>query len=172
MDKNTFNALLAENNLNRKDFAFLSGIQYATVGRWNDENRPIPNWVESWLDNYKKAKNYETIRKAVLENENLFPIIMEKILRETDERYEEQAYYLYNHIRDVEQTIMMLKIASSIDVDVGHLKGCKKEDIKKLYNYLNEKKFKPNRNDEKIITDFMNTKILELQIPSPIKNEG
>ncbi len=162
MNKQEFTDFLKNIDLSKKDFAELSNISYNTVNNWNDENRPVPPWVKSWLDNYVKAKNYNDMRHMVLNTENLYPIIMEKILKETDHRYEEQAYYIYRDIKDIEQTIYMIKIASCINADAGHLKGCNKEKIKKLYDYLEMKGFKPTKEDESMIINFMNNKDLNL----------
>jgi len=71
MDKKEFDSILKENRLSRKDFASLSGIQYTTVGKWNDTDRPIPAWVESWLKNYIKAKSYEDVKDKVLQIEGI-----------------------------------------------------------------------------------------------------
>jgi len=65
MKKETFDNILKLNNLSRKDFAELSGIKYTTVGKWNDDDRPIPAWVKSWLDNYIKAKDMDKVVEAV-----------------------------------------------------------------------------------------------------------
>jgi len=69
MKKQEFDNILKNNNLTRKDFAQLSGIQYTTVGKWNDADRKIPAWVKSWLENYIKSKSYEDIKDKVFEIE-------------------------------------------------------------------------------------------------------
>lgn len=71
MEKKEFDSILKQNQLSRKDFAELSGIQYTTVGKWNDTDRTIPSWVESWLKNYIKAKSYEDVKDKVLQIEGL-----------------------------------------------------------------------------------------------------
>ena len=65
MKKQEFDNILKENNLTRKDFAKLSGIQYTTVGKWNDKDRKIPEWVKSWLENYIKAKDIDKMADAM-----------------------------------------------------------------------------------------------------------
>lgn len=65
MEKSKFDMFLKKSNLTRKDFAYLTGIKYPTVGKWNNDTRPIPSWVESWLQNYIKAKNIDKIAEAV-----------------------------------------------------------------------------------------------------------
>lgn len=65
MIKQEFDTILKDNNLTRKDFAQLSGIQYTTVGKWNDDDRPIPAWVKSWLENYIKAKVSDNMIEAI-----------------------------------------------------------------------------------------------------------
>ena len=68
MKKQEFDNILKDNNLTRKDFAQLSGVQYTTVGRWNDEDRQIPPWVQSWLENYIEKCKFETIKKTLRES--------------------------------------------------------------------------------------------------------
>ena len=61
-----------ENNIktlgvSRKEFAAMSGMSYNTVVNWHDEKKPIPGWVESWLDNYRKAKAAKIAADAMRE---------------------------------------------------------------------------------------------------------
>ncbi len=64
MNKNIFIKLLKEVGLSKKEFASLSKVSYGTVSNWS-EDRPIPDWVESWLQNYRKAKISDEIIDAV-----------------------------------------------------------------------------------------------------------
>ena len=57
--------ILNELNLSKKEFANLSNISYNTVNNWNDDNRPVPPWVKSWLENYAKAKVSDEVIKTV-----------------------------------------------------------------------------------------------------------
>ncbi len=61
MTTNDFKILLDKAKLSKKDFSKLTSIAYGTIGNWNDDTRPIPSWVESWLENYIKAKDIETV---------------------------------------------------------------------------------------------------------------
>jgi predicted transcriptional regulator len=65
MKKENFDDLLKKLNLTRKEFAEISGIRYTTVGKWNDDNRPIPAWVKSWLENYIEKKKFETVKQTL-----------------------------------------------------------------------------------------------------------
>jgi len=65
MKKAEFSQILKEINLTKKEFAKLANISYNTVNNWNDENRPIPSWVKSWLENYIKAKDMDTIANMI-----------------------------------------------------------------------------------------------------------
>jgi len=65
MKKQDFTQTLKDINLSKKEFANLSNISYNTVNNWNDENRPVPPWVESWLENYIKAKDMDKVVEAV-----------------------------------------------------------------------------------------------------------
>ncbi len=65
MLKDVFDDTLRKSGLSRKDFAEKTGIQYSTVGKWNDIDRPIPSWVDSWLENYIDKKKYENIKNII-----------------------------------------------------------------------------------------------------------
>ncbi len=53
--------VLKEIDLSKKEFANLSNISYNTVNNWNDENKPVPPWVKSWLENYVAKQRFETM---------------------------------------------------------------------------------------------------------------
>ena len=61
MIKEEFDKILKDIDLDRKAFAELTSISYNTVNNWNDNKKPIPNWVESWLSNYKKSTILDNI---------------------------------------------------------------------------------------------------------------
>lgn len=65
MTKIVFDNTLNRCGLNRKDFAEKTGIKYSTVGKWNDTDRPIPSWVESWFENYIDKKKFENIKNMI-----------------------------------------------------------------------------------------------------------
>lgn len=71
MNKSDFSNILTTLNISKKEFAELSNISYNTVNNWNDDTKPIPSWVESWLENYIKAKSYEDIKNKVFEIEKV-----------------------------------------------------------------------------------------------------
>ena len=64
MDKKAFNAVLKEVNLSQVQFAEILNIESTTINKWG-VSQNIPYWVESWLENYKKAKLGEDVIKAV-----------------------------------------------------------------------------------------------------------
>lgn len=65
MNKQEFTSSLKRINLSKKEFAQMANISYNTVNNWNDENRPIPPWVKSWLENYIAKKKFETIKEII-----------------------------------------------------------------------------------------------------------
>lgn len=65
MNKKEFDETLKELNISRQDFANITGLSYGAIGNWNDDTKPVPSWVESWLENYIKAKDIEKIAEAV-----------------------------------------------------------------------------------------------------------
>lgn len=70
MDIKTFEAKLAELNLSKKEFAAMVGAVYNGVVNWNSKGE-TPKWVDSWLDNYEKAKSYEAMRDQVFRIEKI-----------------------------------------------------------------------------------------------------
>lgn len=68
MDVLKFEETIRNMNLTKKDFADLTGVAYQTIINWGSTNK-IPAWVDSWLDNFIKAKSYEEIKNKVFEIE-------------------------------------------------------------------------------------------------------
>ena len=64
MNKEEFNDLLKKAGLNKKDFANVSNVPYNTIKMWGID-RNIPAWVKPFLENYIKAKRFETAKKAL-----------------------------------------------------------------------------------------------------------
>ncbi len=65
MTVEAFNNRIKELELSRKDFAEKTNMAYSSVSNWHDEKKPIPGWVESWLENYAKSKTLDTIIDAI-----------------------------------------------------------------------------------------------------------
>lgn len=65
MKKEELTLSLEKIGLSKKEFASKSNISYSTVNNWNDDTKPVPPWVSSWLDNYVKAKALDTVADAV-----------------------------------------------------------------------------------------------------------
>lgn len=65
MLKKDFDEKIKNLGLSRQDFCNLTGLAYSSVSNWNDESKPIPKWVESWLENYEKAKVLNEISRAI-----------------------------------------------------------------------------------------------------------
>ena len=66
-----FKQLLKEANLTKREFSELLQISYQGVNNWGTNGREYPYWVKSWLENYIKAKSYESIKDKVMEIEGL-----------------------------------------------------------------------------------------------------
>jgi hypothetical protein len=56
-----FSNKLEELGLSRKDFSNLTGHKYRTVLEWVRPTKKIPEWVDSWLNLYEKAKKYDEL---------------------------------------------------------------------------------------------------------------
>ncbi len=67
MTVEAFNRTLKDLRLGKKEFAETTGVNYTGVSAWHDDKRPIPSWVESWLDNYRKAKAAKIAADAMRE---------------------------------------------------------------------------------------------------------
>ncbi|MDQ7084937.1 MAG: XRE family transcriptional regulator [Sulfurovum sp.] len=55
-------------NLSRQAFADMTNLSYSTIGNWHDDNKPIPGWVASWLNNYIEKKRFENIKNTLRES--------------------------------------------------------------------------------------------------------
>jgi hypothetical protein len=72
MLKKDFDDSLKSLALTRSSFAELTGVSYlGTVTKWDDESRPIPSWVSSWLENYSFKKKF-LLLKNVFEDSKFF----------------------------------------------------------------------------------------------------
>ncbi|EPU8950292.1 hypothetical protein ACV0NZ_001567 [Campylobacter jejuni] len=65
MLKKEFDEKIKSLGLTRQDFCNMAGLAYSSVSNWNDNNKPIPIWVDSWLLNYEKAKVLDEISKSI-----------------------------------------------------------------------------------------------------------
>jgi hypothetical protein len=61
MTKLEFNKLLSDANLTKKEFSNIVKLSSVTVTGWGGVEKSIPEWVESWLENYIKANKLDTI---------------------------------------------------------------------------------------------------------------
>ncbi len=67
-----FKELLKTAKLNKKTFAEYVNIPYQTVSNWGTANRPpVPDWVKTLLNLYIKNRNYEELKKFIVDNKIL-----------------------------------------------------------------------------------------------------
>lgn len=71
MKKDEFDDTLKRIGMSRQEFADITNLSYGAVSNWHDEKKPVPGWVDSWLDNYIKAKSYIDIKNKVFEIEKV-----------------------------------------------------------------------------------------------------
>lgn len=64
MNNQMFVELLKNTNLNKKEFSEKTKLAYSTVANWGTTDN-VPDWVQSWLENYNKAKFADNIIEAV-----------------------------------------------------------------------------------------------------------
>jgi len=67
MNKETFTATLKRVGLSKKDFAELASISYNTVNNWNDDTKPIPSWIDSWLTLYIENSECKKLKALLKE---------------------------------------------------------------------------------------------------------
>lgn len=72
MTKEDFQQKLKDLKLSLTDFAKLINTPYTTVQNWTRENHTPPNWLDSWFDNYEKAKSFESVKDEVIKLAKLF----------------------------------------------------------------------------------------------------
>jgi hypothetical protein len=65
MTKTEFNRFLKQAGLSKKEFAKLTGYAYSTVANWGTEDKPIPSWVKSWIENHIKAKTLDSVKEVL-----------------------------------------------------------------------------------------------------------
>ncbi len=64
MHNEIFVELLKKSELNKKEYSEKTKLAYSTVANWSTTNN-VPEWVESWLENYTKAKLADRIINAI-----------------------------------------------------------------------------------------------------------
>ena len=64
MNNSDFENLLNNILISKKEFAEATNLPYQTVMNWK-RNDSVPPWVQSWLENYIKAKDMDKVVEAV-----------------------------------------------------------------------------------------------------------
>jgi len=64
MTKEEYNKKLKSVGLTKKQLAHVLGVAEQTVNNWGSTNK-VPYWIESWLENYTKAKVSDDIIDVV-----------------------------------------------------------------------------------------------------------
>lgn len=59
-----FEKNLKDVNLSKKEFAEIIGAAYNGVIKWGNRGE-TPAWVDSWFFNYKKAKEFDELKKTL-----------------------------------------------------------------------------------------------------------
>ena len=72
MDKTTFDNLLKKAKLTKKEFALKLGIKPQSVHSWGT-TKDIPYWVETWLNNYIKAKTLDNVKDVICTDDSTAP---------------------------------------------------------------------------------------------------
>jgi len=61
MTRDEFNNKLDYAGISKKKFCEIIGLNYDTVNGWGSNNKKIPIWVDSWLNNCNKAMKFDYI---------------------------------------------------------------------------------------------------------------
>ena len=66
MTYDEFKSTLKELGLSKHEFSNMVGFTYNSINNWNNHiNKPVPTWVDSWLENYRLAKRYKEIKERL-----------------------------------------------------------------------------------------------------------
>lgn len=65
MKKDEFDDTLKRIGMSRQEFAAITNLSYGAVSNWHDEKKPVPGWVDSWLENYISKKKYDHIKNII-----------------------------------------------------------------------------------------------------------
>ena len=68
MEYEAFKQTLKDNKLSLKAFSELSGVKYDTCSKWGKDNRPVSDWVESWLTLYVENKECKELKDIIRAN--------------------------------------------------------------------------------------------------------
>ena len=66
MNKERFQELLVKANLSKKELANILGISPQSVSNWSVKGYPY--WLESWLQNYIKAKAIDNLKDVICDD--------------------------------------------------------------------------------------------------------
>ena len=67
MEYEKFKQTLKEQKLSLKAFSELAGVKYDTCSKWGKDNRPVSDWVESWLSLYIENKDCKELKEIIKE---------------------------------------------------------------------------------------------------------
>jgi len=65
MEYEEFRKTLKNQNLTVKKFSELSGVSYKTTTKWGKDNRPVSDWVESWLSLYVENQRLKALEDKI-----------------------------------------------------------------------------------------------------------
>jgi len=69
MEYEEFKKILKKYNLTLKKFSELSEVSYKTCVKWGKDNRPVPNWVNSWFKLFIENKNFRKNNTNIIDEE-------------------------------------------------------------------------------------------------------
>ena len=84
MEYKEFKKILKKYSLTLRKFSELAETPYQTCVKWGKENRPVPNWVNSWFKLYVENQNLKNERiddkeyQELLELRKAFQVLLSK----------------------------------------------------------------------------------------------
>lgn len=65
MEYEIFSKTLKDNGLSLKKFSELSGVKYDTCSKWGKNDRPVSDWVGSWIELYIENKKCKELKQMI-----------------------------------------------------------------------------------------------------------
>ena len=65
MEYEKFREILKNQGLTVKKFSKLSGVSYGTSSKWGKDDRPVSDWVESWLTLYIENQRLKALEETI-----------------------------------------------------------------------------------------------------------
>ncbi|WP_249321669.1 MULTISPECIES: XRE family transcriptional regulator [unclassified Campylobacter] len=65
LTRDEFNNLLKSASLSKREFCDIIGLNYNSINNWGSGDIKVPEWVESWIENYKFKSRFHEVKEIV-----------------------------------------------------------------------------------------------------------